>query len=106
MVRVEVEEDWCEREQEGWNQNVLFNADDGMVALSDPRWLRVEFSTLVGLFYRLGLRTNEGKTVGMVFHLFQAARNQSEAVYGRRMTGEGPSYREQQKVRVQCRECG
>ena len=28
-----------------------------------------------------------------------------EAAYGRRMTGEGPTYREQQKGWVQCREC-
>ena len=26
-------------------------------------------------------------------------------VYGRRMKGEGPSYRECQKVRLQCKEC-
>ena len=28
-----------------------------------------------------------------------------EAAYGRRITGEGPTYRDQQKVRVQLREC-
>ena len=28
------------------------------------------------------------------------------AVYGRQMTGDRPSYRERQKGRVQCRECG
>ena len=52
--------------QEGRHQNALLYADDGTVVLSDPRWLQVDFSTFVGLFYRVGLRTNDGKTVGMV----------------------------------------
>ena len=55
-----------ERGQEGRHQNALFYADNGMVASSDPRWLQGAFSTLVGLFDRVGLRNNVGKTVGMV----------------------------------------
>ena len=55
---------------------------------------------MVGLFDRVGLQTNVGKTVGMVCHPFQAAGNQLEAAYGRRITGEGPTYRERQKGRV------
>ena len=52
------------------------------------------------------LWTNAGKTVGMVCRPCQAAGTQSEVAYGKQMTGEGPSYRERQKGRVQCRECG
>ena len=54
------------RGQEGRHQNTLFFADDGMVASSDPRWLQGEFSSLVNLFDRVGLRTNVDKTFGMV----------------------------------------
>ena len=54
----------------------------------------------------MGLRTNLGKTVGMVYRLCQAAGTQSEVAYGRRMTGEGPSYQEHQRGRVHCKECG
>ena len=32
--------------------------------------------------------------------------DQSEAAYGIRMMGEGPLYRERQRGRVQCKECG
>ena len=39
-----------------------------MVALSDPRWLQGVFNTMVGLFERVGLQTNAGKTVGTVCH--------------------------------------
>ena len=63
------------RGQEGRHQNSLFYADDVMVASSDPRWLLGEFSTLVGLFDRLGLEKNFRETVGMVCRLFQAAVN-------------------------------
>ena len=77
-----------------------------MVALSDPRWLQWTFYALVGLFEQVGLRTNVGKTVSMVCRLCQAAGTQSEEAYGRKMTGEGPTYRERQKERVECGECG
>ena len=77
-----------------------------MVELSDPRWLQWAFDTLVSLFERVGLRNNAGKTVNMVCRPFQAARTQSVAAYGRNMMGEGPTYRERQKERVQCGECG
>ena len=76
-----------ERKQEGMHQTALFYADDGMVASSDPRWLQGAFNTLVSLFDRVGLRTNLGKTVGMVFRPYQAAGNQSKAAYGGRITG-------------------
>ena len=92
--------------QEGRHQAVLFYADDVMVALLDPHWLRGAFSTLVCLFDRVSLRNNVRKTIGMVCHPFQVAGTQSDAEYGRRMTGEGLTYREQQKVQVQCRERG
>ena len=95
-----------ERGQEGRHKNDLLYMDDGMVVLSDPRWLQGSCITLVGLFDRVGLLTNAGKIVDMVFRPCQAAGSQLEAAYGRRMTEEGPSYLERQKGRVQCGECG
>ena len=79
------------RGKEGRYQNALLYADDGMVASSDPRWLQGYFSTLVGLFDRVGLRINVRKTVGMVCCLCQAEDNQLEVEYGIWMTVEGPS---------------
>ena len=105
-MTVEGAEDRGKRGQEGRHQNSLFYADDGMVASLDPRWLQGAFITLVSLFDRVGLRTNVRKTVGMVCSPCQAAGTHSEAAYRRRMTGEGPSYQELQKGRVQCMECG
>ena len=95
-----------ERGNEGRHQAALFYADDGMVTSSDPCWLQWAFDTLVSLFERVGLRTNAGKTVSTVFCTCQAAGTQSEAAYGRRMTGESPTYREGHKGRVQCGDCG
>ena len=76
-----------------------------MVASSDLWWLQGAFSTLVGLFDRVGLQTNVGNIVGIVFRPCQAAGTQSKVAYARQMMGEGPSYRERQKGRVQCKEC-
>ena len=73
--------------QEGRHHNALLYADDGMVASSDPRWLQGAFSTLVGLFNRVGLQTNVEKIVGMVCQSCQADGTQSEVAYGRHMRG-------------------
>ena len=72
--------------KEGRHQAALFYAGDGVVVSSDTRCLQGAFNTLVGLFGRVGLRTNVGKTVGMVCCLCQAVGNQSEAAYWRRIT--------------------
>ena len=63
---VESTEEQSGRRQEDRQKNFIFHADYGMVTSSDPRWLQGAFSTLVGLFGRVGLNTNAGKTVVMV----------------------------------------
>ena len=65
-VMVEVAEERGERGQEVRKNNSLFYADDGTFASSDLQWFQRVFSTLVGLFNRVGLRTNVRKTAGMV----------------------------------------
>ena len=70
MVMLESAEEQGKHVQEGRHQAALFYADNGMVASSDPRWLQGSFNTLVGLFDRVGLRTNVGNTVSMVCHPF------------------------------------
>ena len=77
-----------------------------MVALSEPVWIQGAFNALVCLFDRVVLQTNVRKTVRMVCHPFQAVGNITTTAYGRRITGEGHSYRERQRDRVVCEECG
>ena len=105
-MMVEGAEERGERGHEGRHLAALFYADNGVVESLVPLWLKGAFDTLVGLFYRVDLRTNSVKTVGMVFRPCQAAGNQSEAAYGKLIMGEAPTYRERQKGQVQCRECG
>ena len=50
-----------------------------MIASSEPGCIQGGFSTIVGLFERLGLKTNVGKMVGMVFRLCQVAGTHLEA---------------------------
>ena len=78
-VMVECAEERGEHGQEVRHQNALFYTENSMVASSDTRWIQGEFSTLVGLFDRVGLHNNSGKTVGMVCRLCQAAGTQLEA---------------------------
>ena len=79
-------EEWGGRGQEGKHKHALLYAGDSMVTSSDPRWIQGAFSTLVGLFYRVILKTNVRKTGRMVCCLYQAESTHSEAAYGRRMT--------------------
>ena len=76
----------------GWevrHQSAIFYTDGGMVASSDLGWLQGAFNTLVGLFNRVGLQNNVGKTVGMVCRTCQAAGTQLEAAYEQRTTSTG-----------------
>ena len=82
-----------ERGREGRHQAALFYADDGMIALSDPRWLQWAFTVLVGLFDMVGLKTNQKKTVSMTCRPCSTPGNRSEASYGHIMTGDGPTPR-------------
>ena len=77
-VMVEGAEDWGECGKEGRHHNYLFYADYGTVAASDQQWPQGDFSTLVGLFDRVGLQTNVSKKVDMVC---QATGTQSKAEY-------------------------
>ena len=79
-------EEQGEHGQEGRHQAALLYAHNGMVASSDPIWLLGVFNALVGIFDRVGLQNDFEKTVNMVFRPFQMAGNQSEELYGRRIT--------------------
>ena len=107
-VTLAVEEAEMRREQgrEGRHQATLFYADNGMVASSDPRWLQWVFTTLVGLFERVGMKMNTGKTVSMTCRPCPAVRNRSEVAYGHTMTEEGPTYLEKKRERMECSDCG
>ena len=85
----------------------VFYADDGMVGATDPEWLQGVFSALVAIFDRVGLQTNIDKTVSMACQPCRAGSgNRTAEGYRQRITGEGKSFRERQRERVACGECG
>ena len=84
----------------------FFYADNGLVASTYPGWLQSEFDTLMVLFERVGLRKNTRKTVRMVCRSFRAAGVGEGKSYTQRMTGEGRSFKDRQRERVLCPECG
>ena len=67
---VDIVDERSGRRQEERNQNPLFCAYDVIVVSLEPRWLQGGFSTLVGLFNRVGLKSNIGNTVVMFCHSF------------------------------------
>ena len=76
----------------------VFYANDGMVVSLDPAWLQGDFSALVAILYRVGLRTNVNKTVSMACHPCQAGSgNLATAGYSRRLTGVGKTFKERQR---------
>ena len=91
----------------GGHLSAVFYADDGMVGASDPAGFQGAISALVAIFDRVGLQTNVDKTVSMACHPCRAGTgNRTTEGYRRRLTGDGSSFRERQRERVACGECG
>ena len=78
-----------------------------MVGATDPEWLQGAFSALVAIFDRVGLQTNDDKTVSMACQPCRAGSgNRTAEGYRQQITGEGNSFQERQRERVACGECG
>jgi hypothetical protein len=88
------------------NKCVLFYADDGLLAGRKKEWVQDGFDVLIGLFERVGLRTNTGKTKAMICMPGHISGRQSDEAYERRMTGNGDDFRERQRRKVVCSICG
>ena len=85
-----VEEAEARREmgREGQNQAALFYQTTAWLSRWNPPGSRGAFTALLGIFDRMGLMKNVGKTVSIVCHPCQAgAGNRTEEAYGRRITG-------------------
>ena len=85
--------------------SALFYANDVLVASIESIHLQGVFDVLSGLFDRVGLRTNERKTVIMACWPCQTPHAWSTEAYTRQVTGMGLSYRERLRQRVHCLEC-
>ena len=60
----------------------------------------------MGLFDRVGLKTNCKKMVSITCRPCSKPGNRSEETYSHTMTGDGPTPRERKKERVTCGDCG
>ena len=85
---------------------MFFYVDNRMLASTNPGWIQIAFDTLNGIFNRVGLQKNAQKTVWMVCQPCQASWVNADKAYTWQMTGEGQSYKERQRERVLCPECG
>ena len=83
----------------------LFYADDGLLSSIHPEWLQRALDLLVGLFRRIGLETNVGKTATMTCYPGRVPNEWSHHAYKRRLTGDGDSSKDRKRQRVECPEC-
>ena len=93
----------------GWTageHNICFYADDGRIAGQDPIWVLTALTTMVGVFERFGLQTNLNNTKAVICTLGFIWGQQGAEAYKRRATEEGPTFRERNRTRVSCEECG
>ena len=81
-----------------------FYADDGLVQSRDPAFLQYAFDILVGLFERVGLRTNTTKTEVMTCVPGKIRTALSHEAYANRMEGHG-DWRAWQMRRTSCNIC-
>jgi Zn ribbon nucleic-acid-binding protein len=85
---------------------VLFYADDGLIASRDHKWLQMAITRLAELFERMGLKTNTTKTQALNCTPGHITGPESSPAYKRRQEGTGDSFRERQRRRVECSQCG
>ena len=84
----------------------LFYADDGMITGIDQARVRASLDIITSSFATVGLKMNACKTEFMVMTGGRHQLRMRTAAYTRRMTGEGTTYDEQRKEKVQCLKCG
>ena len=77
-----------------------------MVVSTDLGWIQTVFITLIGLFDWVRLSRKVQKNLGMVCQSGRVVGVWLDKAYKHRMTGEGRSYQERRRERVQCPECG
>ena len=80
----------------------LFYANEGLVASTNPVWIKWGFGVLISLIVRVGLQTNFSKTVSVVYQPGHIDGQQYAEAYGRRMDGEEGTHRVSQLRRVVC----
>ena len=83
---------------------VAFYADDGVLSARCPEWLQSSFTTLVGLFERVGLRTNSQKTKVMTCVPGRISVSYAEEVYHDYCHG-ASTHANRKRLRVECNIC-
>ena len=84
----------------------LFYVDDGLIENNNNIKVQHDLDILIGLFEKMGLKTNEKKTKYMIFRGPAPSKRLSKEAYERHCTGNGLSYLERRKKRVECSICG
>ena len=88
------------------DKEALFYTYDELIASTNPVWLQWVFDKFIGLFGRVGIITNVGKMVEMVFKYRTTFRKYSKTTYGLHMNIKLDPHCVKQRWMLVCGECG
>ena len=93
----------------GWadgERNLVLHANDVRIAGQDHDWVKDVLTVTVSMFRRMRLKTNLEKNKYMVCTPGFILWTWVKQAYKRRVTGEGETFRERNRMRVSCTKCG
>jgi Reverse transcriptase (RNA-dependent DNA polymerase) len=102
----------CERQfgttNPDWWQllDVLFYADDGVIAGENPQEVQTLLDFFTSTFARVGLKMNAEKTEALIMNGGKVCPAMLVWAYNRKISGIGSSFTELAKEKVQCMLCG
>ena len=80
----------------------MLYVDNVRIVGHNPVWVQMALTVVVGMFDRVGLKTNLGKTKSILCTPGFIRGKQGVAAYNRRVKGEGTTFRDQKINRVIC----
>jgi hypothetical protein len=84
----------------------IFYADDGVLTSNDAISLQTSSDHLLSLFRRVNLEANMKKSKSMICLPGKVQGHISSLAYKRRMIGEGESYKDRKRRKIQSEKCG
>jgi hypothetical protein len=85
--------------------DILFYADDGMIAGEDPIELQKLLDLLTDKFAAVGLKMNADKTESKIMDGGEVSQPMSKESYYHQITGQGKSWKEKSKEKLSCSLC-
>ena len=87
-------------------KKIVLNAEDIQIARHNHIYVQTTLTAMVSMFDRVGIHTNLVKTKAILYTPGFIWGQHGSAVYKKRSTVEGSTFRKRKITRVSCTECG